>query len=159
MQIGDKLYASDGTETSVIGLSSVREYPVIEVHFDDGQVVECGPEHLWKVSSAASRRVRTRRRRTRRSARYDTLIGKASSLRRLADEIGPGVVAPRSDIARLSGFGLSLVHRTIPDALAIWAEVATRKSATEYCMDDLLKMGREPSSRRRDGRRPPVLAL
>jgi replicative DNA helicase len=57
LQVGDQVYAVDGTATPVTYLSAVTDRDVLEVVFDDGQVVRCDPEHPWTASTAHSRRL------------------------------------------------------------------------------------------------------
>lgn len=49
IKVGDKVFASDGTATTVTEVFPQGEVPVYEVKFSDGAVVKTCGEHLWKV--------------------------------------------------------------------------------------------------------------
>ena len=49
VNVGDWVFAADGSPCQVVGLSPIREERLYRVHFDDGQVVECSANHLWRV--------------------------------------------------------------------------------------------------------------
>lgn len=49
LKVGDVVYDKDSKETKVIQLHPIIFEDVYEVEFEDGSVVECGPEHLWSV--------------------------------------------------------------------------------------------------------------
>lgn len=62
LEVGDLLFAPDGTLTPIIGFSPVRTNShVYDVTFDDGQTVRAGASHLWTVSTYQSRRAPRRR--------------------------------------------------------------------------------------------------
>jgi hypothetical protein len=138
LEIGDELFAADGSVTSVVGMSLIENKPVYEVVFDDGQSVECSLDHLWKVSSAASRAARTPSRSARRAARYESFMRQAADLRRAAQEIGPGVVATLSQVAALIGASPFTLYGLAPPGLAVKTEVPVRRKANSYSMDDVI---------------------
>lgn len=51
IQIGDKLFAQDGSVCSVTGKSQVKHLPCYEITFDDKTSVKCDNEHLWTLSN------------------------------------------------------------------------------------------------------------
>lgn len=55
LQVGDKVFAVDGSETDITGLTPIREGEVYRVHLDDGQVVEADAGHIWEVSTRSAR--------------------------------------------------------------------------------------------------------
>jgi hypothetical protein len=55
LELGDPVFAPDGSTASVIGLSEVSSEPIYRVEFDDGQVVRCSGRHLWVVTERACR--------------------------------------------------------------------------------------------------------
>jgi hypothetical protein len=50
LDVGDAVYAGDGTRTIIDYFSPITSLPVWEVELDDGQVIECSPDHEWLVS-------------------------------------------------------------------------------------------------------------
>ena len=60
LRVGHQVYAVDGSPTTVTYLSAVADHDVLEVVFDDGQVVRCAPGHQWVVSSRRSRQAAAR---------------------------------------------------------------------------------------------------
>ncbi|MHA3723735.1 hypothetical protein ACXR2T_07635 [Leucobacter sp. HY1910] len=103
LKIGDLVYAADGTETELIGLSDIRRTDTYVVTFSDGQQVRASGSHLWKASSVVSRSIHTPKMKLRRAAHKEKYLAEAAALRAKAKEIGPGDVAGLSDIARLIG--------------------------------------------------------
>ena len=49
LKVGDWIIGDDGKPTKVIFLNSIIFDEVYQVEFDDGEVIECNAEHLWKV--------------------------------------------------------------------------------------------------------------
>jgi len=49
LQIGDKIFGSDGKPTTVIGVYPQGKKEVYEITFSDGRKARCGLEHLWEV--------------------------------------------------------------------------------------------------------------
>lgn len=50
IQVGDALFAQDGSVCHVIGKSQVKNLPCYEITFDDKTTVRCDNEHLWTLS-------------------------------------------------------------------------------------------------------------
>lgn len=118
---GDAVYAADGTITTVIGLSDIETKPVHRVHLSDGQIVECGPDHLWKVSSAQSRVLASNRtsNRTKASARDAATAqgaAKAADLRRQAGTLPVASYASAADVANLTGIALARVYAAVKES-------------------------------------------
>lgn len=55
LKVGDKLFAGNGSVTSVEGVFPQGELEVFELEMNDGTKVRCCDDHLWKVASNASR--------------------------------------------------------------------------------------------------------
>lgn len=56
MQVGDELFARDGSPTKVLKRFDHTEWPFYRVEFDDGSSTLAGPEHLWAVRGRKERR-------------------------------------------------------------------------------------------------------
>lgn len=56
IEIGDKVLAPDGTETSVIGVYPQGKKEVFRLTFADGRTADCCEEHLWTVWDAGKGR-------------------------------------------------------------------------------------------------------
>ena len=139
LDYGDLVYTPAGTVTPIVGFSQISVEPVYEVEFSDGQIVEAGAEHLWKVSSASSRAGHTPGNKNRRnSPQAAARAKKVADLRALAAATGPGLVAPLSDIASIAKAGLSLVHRTAPRELAVDQLIPTGKKSRTFDLDSVL---------------------
>lgn len=50
IEVGDSLYASDGTECTVVGKSDVHMRKCYKIVFDDTTEVTCDDEHLWPTA-------------------------------------------------------------------------------------------------------------
>lgn len=48
IHVGDIVYDEDGKETKVIGEFPQGKLEVWELEFDDGKIIECSKDHLWK---------------------------------------------------------------------------------------------------------------
>jgi hypothetical protein len=138
LEIGDPVFAADGTPTPILGFSDIVEQPVHTLHFDTGESVDCGPEHLWKVSTAASRRVRTPNVNRARDERFQTLMARSARLRELAERAQAGLLASRPDLAALSGLSLTTVHRLLPETLAVKVDVPHGRKVDQVSIDDLV---------------------
>ncbi len=132
LQVGDKVFAADGTTTRVIGFSLVTVEPTYTLHFVDGQTVEAGANHLWKVATAAGRAASCPAFIARRTARATEFNGRARDLRALAATIQPGTVAPMSDIARLLDTHASYLNHCIPKALGTRVVHSSLKKASQF---------------------------
>lgn len=62
VQQGDHLLGADGEPTTVIGKSSIHHRPCYELTFSDGTKIVCDNVHLWNVTEARDRALRSRRR-------------------------------------------------------------------------------------------------
>jgi hypothetical protein len=133
LRVGEYVYAADGTLTTVVGFSAVRTEPVYEVEFSDGQVVKVGANHLWKVSSAASRSRQSPAKLGPRVVRLEEFGTRATALRALAAEYGTGPVASLENIGAMAGFHpLTIHHIAELKALATPALIPTTKLAKQY---------------------------
>lgn len=58
LEVGDKVFAPDGSITSVVALSPIyTDGECYEIEFDDGEIIECGAEHLWQVERHTRKRI------------------------------------------------------------------------------------------------------
>ena len=55
LELGDLVFAGDGSVVEVDYLSPVEELEVFDVEFTDGQVVQATADHMWVVSTDSSR--------------------------------------------------------------------------------------------------------
>ena len=113
LALGDSVFAADGSVTKVVGLSPIVTQEVYRLHLSDGQIVECGPEHLWKVSTAASRRAWRPGRTMRRRVADSALRREAARLRSLRETIPQGSVASISEIERVSGVNRKAIRSVL----------------------------------------------
>lgn len=51
LNVGDYVFAQDGTPTKVVGIFEQGEQDIYKVTFQDGRVAYCHEEHLWTVKS------------------------------------------------------------------------------------------------------------
>lgn len=56
---GDKVFAEDGTKTTVVQVFHHEAEPIYKITFDDGTSAECGLEHHWKVRGRTEKRRKT----------------------------------------------------------------------------------------------------
>ena len=49
LKVGDYIIGDDGKSTKVIHLNPIIFEKTYKIYFDDGEIVECNGEHLWKV--------------------------------------------------------------------------------------------------------------
>lgn len=54
LAVGDKIYGSEGSLVSVIGIYPQGMKEVYKVTFEDGRSTECCNEHLWKIFDAST---------------------------------------------------------------------------------------------------------
>jgi replicative DNA helicase len=113
LAVGDTVYAADGTETKIVGFSDDVVEDTYRVQFDTGQVVECGPSHLWLASHHVARVMHapSATRTTKRGT--DRVTAKVERLRRLAHDAHPGAFASAMTIAEMTGMSYSYVLRTL----------------------------------------------
>lgn len=52
LKVGDKVYTPKGNLTEIIHMNSFVCDDTYEVEFEDGEIIECNAEHLWKVYDA-----------------------------------------------------------------------------------------------------------
>ncbi|XKH58585.1 hypothetical protein LG293_16155 (plasmid) [Citricoccus nitrophenolicus] len=97
LEVGDLVYAVDGSETTVTGFSPITEEELYEVHFGDGQIVRCGPRHLWRVSTNQSRQAF-------RPVRLEGLLG--SHIAEVIAEVPADAGGTRGEIETLVTQGL-----------------------------------------------------
>lgn len=146
---GDLIYAADGSTTRIVGFSETTTEPVYNVRFGDGQVVEAGASHLWKVSTAESRAAWTTKSTTRHAARNDTFSARATGLREIATKVGVGVSAPLADIGRLAGYAELMMYQIdLPiEHLADVVALPSAKKSRQYDMAPIVKWLSSPAQR------------
>jgi len=136
---GDFVYTASGTTTEILDLSPIMETPMYAVEFSDGQVVECGEDHLWKVSTAAARSIHGKRGRAKRSARSTRLHAEAVRLRHIGARVGPGSVATIPVIAELAGVTDGAVRLVASPALATEALIESGKPSSRLRTEQVLE--------------------
>ncbi len=104
LEIGDLVYAGDGSATAVVGFTEAYEADVWEVVLSDGQVVRTHENHVWKASNVFAHQIHTPKLVRQRKSHRDERLARARGLRDLAAKNGPGVGADLADIARMAGF-------------------------------------------------------
>jgi len=98
LEVGDELFAGDGSVTTVIGFSDVFVGNAFDVEFSDGQVVRCDADHLWKASS---RKKRQRVQRATTAGIRASNSAEVERLRALARGVAPGTFASAKDLAEM----------------------------------------------------------
>lgn len=131
---GDLVYAADGSTTPVTAFSPIVTEPVYRLTLSDGQVVEAGGHHLWKVSTQRARSLGRGALASRRAARLADYTGRAADIRALASESGPTQVATLTDIARLLDMHETAIYQlNLPlTHLAVAMQVPTKKRSRVY---------------------------
>jgi phage terminase large subunit-like protein len=79
LEIGSKLYSTDGTICQVIGKNEIHFPSAFRIHFSDGTKVDCSDEHLWVTSSKHDRKRGTSSVRNTRDIFRSVKIGKESN--------------------------------------------------------------------------------
>ena len=120
LEVGDQVYAPDGSVTKVRGTSPVQFVDTYEVTLNDGQVVQAGPDHLWRVSTRYTRSMEPTGSGSHALtvARRASRVEAAKRTRALAATVAPGTNATVSDIARLLGTSHGAV-KTFLDAAGL----------------------------------------
>lgn len=102
LEAGDRVFSAEGRPVTVTGFSETVTAPVHEVVFADGQTVRCGGDHLWQVSTSASR------------SAAGGPVAPAARIRRLramADSVPTDAGGDLSSIARLAGLAPGALAR------------------------------------------------
>ena len=131
------MFAADGTVTTVIGLSPVLNEPLHRVCFCDGQVVEAGPNHLWRVSSNLARVANSTQRNRQRGDTRARYLADAERLRRLATSVPTGTLATAPTIADIAGCSATTVLGVVNPHMALPVDVPTSRMAKCYSGDNL----------------------
>src|SRR5665647_3848428 len=121
LQVGDEVFTPDGSVTKVRGFSPAEVVDTYQVALSDGQVVEAGPDHLWRVSTRYSRSMEPTGSGSsaKTLARSEDRAADAAATRRLAAAFASGTNATIADIARV----LKVSHGAV-DALIDTAGLA-----------------------------------
>lgn len=136
LKIGDQVYAADGTTTTIVGFSEVSIEPVYEVHFADGQVVDVGANHLWKVATAAGRARHSGTYKVRRDNRREEYAARAATIRETASRAAAGELATLQSISRMAGYEETALGQTGQfKHLGTTALVTSNKPARVYSGD------------------------
>ena len=56
LQVGDSVFAEDGSPTKVMAIHELGPRAIFRVTFDDGSFSDCTEDHLWKVQGRTERR-------------------------------------------------------------------------------------------------------
>lgn len=155
LRVGDKVFAVDGSLTTVTGFSRMVSQPNHRVRFKDGQVAEVGPDHLWAVSDVVTRSMQTEKFTSVRDERRAKGEALAGSLNEMAASVGSGTVASLTDIAGLLGYEVKealyqKLARYNIDHLAVFAQKQTNKKARVVEVQPVVEWlsGRVESSKR-----------
>jgi len=138
LTVGDEVFAVDGKPTKVISLSPVAERQVHTLHFSDGQTVNCGPDHLWKVSSRSSRATQWSKLVERRESHRSAYEARVRNLRAIAQQMGAGAVATTKDLSAMTGESIALLQRILPVGLACAAMVPTAKATRRFNVSEFI---------------------
>jgi hypothetical protein len=118
LEVGDEVYAPDGSATKIRGFSPVQTVDTYGLSLSDGQVVAAGPEHLWRVSTRYSRTCEQTGTATADivRSRHADLVDQAAHYTDLAATVPPGMNATVADIARLVGVAHSALKVFLDEA-------------------------------------------
>ncbi len=118
LEVGDEVFTPDGSVTRVRGFSDPQVVDTYRVMLSDGQVVEAGPDHLWRVSTRYSRSMEPTG-----SGSSAAIVAAASrraedaaAVRRLASTFPAGMNATVADVARILGVSHGAVDSLIETA-------------------------------------------
>lgn len=115
LQVGDLVYSVDGSHTRVVALSEIFEGDVLEISFDDGQVVQADAGHMWSVSREAGRLAHseTSKRGIAHLARSPQVQEQADRLRSLAAAMMEGTFLSLAEVARMAGLSSDGVYQFV----------------------------------------------
>jgi hypothetical protein len=114
LELGDEVYAADGTPTAIRTFSDVFEDDVYEFDLSDGRTVRSSSKHLWKVSTAASRAARAAS--AKKANGSEARRVKAERLREFASTLASGDAAPLPELVAASGFSRNQVSAALTAA-------------------------------------------
>jgi hypothetical protein len=114
LELGDEVYSADGSVTAIRTFSDVFEDDVYEFDLSDGRTVRSSSQHLWKVSSAASRAARAAS--AKKATGFEARRVKAERLRQFAATLASGDAAPLPDLVLATGFSREQVTAAVSAA-------------------------------------------
>lgn len=79
IQVGDKLYGSDGRICRVVGKNQLHLTDSYRIHFSDGTSVDCSGNHLWDTSSKKERETKRASVKTTEEIYKSVKVGKESN--------------------------------------------------------------------------------
>lgn len=141
IEVGDIVYAKDGSETRVSGLSPVIDGNVYEIEFSDGQIVRANDEHLWPVMSRTDRARKANSYVDARRKSDDLFrTNRIDPLRKLAHEAS--LSKQKANIAGLAEIidkGEAYVRQLVKRAATPYIEVPVNgKTCKYYSVDEFL---------------------
>ncbi len=115
LQVGDLVYSVDGSHTRVVALSEIFDGDVLEISFDDGQVVQADAGHMWSVSREAGRLAHseTSKHGIAHLARSAQVQEQADRLRSLAAAMMEGTFLSLAEMARMTGLSSDGVYQFV----------------------------------------------
>lgn len=125
LEVGDLVFAADGQSVAVRSFSAVQESEEFEVVLSDGQAIRCSGDHVWLVSSAASRAAHGTAPVSKRDARARRYAGDAGRVRELSSSIPAGTVAAMSTIAGMAQVQLGRGYAVMPAGMSLPIMVPT----------------------------------
>jgi Flp pilus assembly CpaF family ATPase len=123
LQVGDEVFGSDGRPIKVLGLSDVRTEQVCTVTLTDGRTVRTSPDHLWEVSSAASRAAQTPSRAAASAEHRRAHAATISRLEALMLELPSDLYGTIGQAADWAGLSREHLYTIVPAALGVTAQV------------------------------------
>lgn len=114
LELGDEVYSADGTATAIRTFSDVFEDDVYEFDLSDGRTVRSSAQHLWKVSTAASRAARASS--AKKANGSEARRVKAERLREFAATLASGDAAPLPELVSATGFSRNQVSAAVSAA-------------------------------------------
>lgn len=158
LSVDDFVFAADGNPARVIGLAPIVDGDIFEIELSDGQVVSADGEHLWKVSSCASRAAHATTpsgrpapeqiwaRVRRRSWAFVGAVGTASTIASIISGCGGPSIDADTIEAALIDIGLPAVP--VVAASAVGGPGTFADPAPSFPIDEALVMISEEFARR-----------
>ncbi|NED98661.1 replicative DNA helicase [Phytoactinopolyspora halotolerans] len=123
VQVGDMLIGADGKPTRVVAATEVMEgRPCYEVEFSDGSVIVADAEHQWAITSRASRRAASERRKPRCYYPQDA-IERVCAAAHMAEAEDHRNVTTKDLVAEVGGELRNAIQQAVANCGAVAREV------------------------------------
>lgn len=132
LELGDEIYAADGTRTAIRTFSDVFEDDAYEFDLSDGRTVRSSAKHLWKVSTAASRAARAASAKKANGAEARRV--KATRLREYAATLASGDAAPLPELVSATGFTRNQISAAVSAAGIQYQDVLLSGDAPDHSL-------------------------